>query len=1140
MQPPQDNNIIIIDQEGSATLDCCTTVGSNICNCSDLSLALKNMEDNTVIQINSNISLLTVVQFDKAIISNVSITGSDHVNPIIECNNTGGFHGENGNNIIIKDIIWDKCELKVKEFTNAKIINCQFQHTIREFALIINNSSALVERSKFVDNIGGLWVHSSQTVSICECNFIGNSQNMEWTKYKNNINNDAFPGYAIYSNSSNLVLNSSNFSSNANSAVMLANSQFIMMGSITLCSNTLYNNSTGVANSVSKEFHVIVIEQNGAAMNAQNSDIKIAGETISFMNNKAAKNGGAIFLNNSHLSFHQGTIIFHSNSAVDGGAIYIDKDSHLQVSSNKSSFIKFVNNTAMSRGGAMYININNASNIPQYYNTLVDTMHNDSNVACNYGNYAYFAIINTQCQPNKTLTKSASYLIASSPCSVVEDFDNAVVKVNKSDYGNESVHFWLHDLKLNLAIVDYFGHHLDPGDFNHTGSLSCNSTKCRGHNASCKAQINEFNYSIVKIDNDNTIVTLKSSTNGSICCCLSNFASNVITLSTPSNNLTDIHVTVIWRIPLDDCKSDIGHFILNDECLATSCNNLQQASSFPPGLACPNGYMTATPGHWYNKGFKQYITSCSADNCNLTNWYGPILVDPFPKRDFQCKGNWKGFACGECHFNANYTIKYDTTECIPADECLISSLTYSVLILFGISFFYWIVIITLIFVLLHFNFNIKAGYAYGIIFYYSVLQHIVVVFNEIVQTENCGFSNDEHYYQCFSVETNHEFLKVHLLPFLSAIGILKPPFMQYMRLCLGNLEMIDHIFLMYIHPFIVIPIVTVLYISTRRFVIMARLIGRFINSTSVCILVLLSYSSVSHTSLKLLRPLPYFEFKPGAHDSRMFKGWRSYWSPAKHYFDGQHKYYVIVAILCEVIIGIGVPVFLLLQRNFIRRLNLNFGGMRLILDQLQGCYRNNCYHFAAYYMICRQIFYCVDILIVFETFLWTDHISVKLVIMLIISIVILVIHLWFQPYNTAKELQTQNLNVLDTMILFTLVMLLVCSLDGRSYGVTVIFWILPLLFLFNYLTYSTKLKHAFVLCSICGVMALACMLVFLSSKSRFYYMNLVSILCLLTSLCTFLMYITIMLKQCVCVRCCHHREALESSAQDFDISVESA
>ena len=109
-------------------------------------------------------------------------------------------------------------------------------------------------------------------------------------------------------------------------------------------------------------------------------------------------------------------------------------------------------------------------------------------------------------------------------------------------------------------------------------------------------------------------------------------------------------------------------------------------------------------------------------------------------------------------------IKHDTTECVPVDECLTTSVTYSLLILLGVSLLYLIVIISFIFVLLHFRFfNVKGGYGYGIIFYYSVLEHIVVVFNEIVQTENCGFSNDQHYYQCFSAQTNHDTLKQHLL-----------------------------------------------------------------------------------------------------------------------------------------------------------------------------------------------------------------------------------------------------------------------------------------------------------------------------------------------------------------------------------------
>ena len=506
--------------------------------------------------------------------------------------------------------------------------------------------------------------------------------------------------------------------------------------------------------------------------------------------------------------------------------------------------------------------------------------------------------------------------------------------------------------------------------------------------------------------------------------------------------------------------------------------------------------------------------------------------------NLQCKHKWRGFACGECYDN-EYYIKYDTTKCISSNNCLIRSPRHSLLVLFGVSLIYWVVVISFIFVLLHFRFDIKAGYAYGIIFYYSVLHHIVVVFNEIVQTENCGFSNDEYYYQCVSVQTSHEFLKQHLLPFLSAFGILKPPFMQYMRLCPENLEMIDHIFLLYIHPFIVIPIVIVLFISSRRFVIVARTIGRFINSTTICLLILLSYSSVSYTSLQLLRPLPYYKFKPGARGSGVIHGWKSYWSPGKPYFEERHKLYVIVAILCELVIGIGFPTFLLLQRYIMRHLNFNFNSVILILDQLQGCYKRECYWFAAYYMICRQVLYCVDVLIVFEGYLWMDHISVKLVIMLIICIIILVVHLWFQPYNATEQLRTQNLNLLDSAILFTLVMLLVCSLDGRSYGVTVVFWILPLLFLLNYLTYLTKLKHVFALCSICGVIIVACLLVFLSSTSRFYYLNLVSILCFLASLCTLVMYITVMLKKCVYAKYCHHEDPHGNNAQDIDVSVES-
>ena len=83
-------------------------------------------------------------------------------------------------------------------------------------------------------------------------------------------------------------------------------------------------------------------------------------------------------------------------------------------------------------------------------------------------------------------------------------------------------------------------------------------------------------------------------------------------------------------------------------------------------------------------------------------------MERFPDRDLQCHSPWGDLACGECKYRAGYAIKYDTTECVPIDTCLTTSMTYSLLILFGVSFFYWIVVISFIFVLLHFKFDITA------------------------------------------------------------------------------------------------------------------------------------------------------------------------------------------------------------------------------------------------------------------------------------------------------------------------------------------------------------------------------------------------------------------------------------------------
>ena len=77
-----------------------------------------------------------------------------------------------------------------------------------------------------------------------------------------------------------------------------------------------------------------------------------------------------------------------------------------------------------------------------------------------------------------------------------------------------------------------------------------------------------------------------------------------------------------------------------------------------------------------------------------------------------------------------------------------------------------------------------------------------------------------------------------------------------------------------------------------------------------------------------------------------------YLSPTVQYFHGRHILYGIIAILCELIIGIGLPLVILTQRYLIRYFNLKLISIKPVIDQLQGCYKEEYRWFAAYYLIC--------------------------------------------------------------------------------------------------------------------------------------------------------------------------------------------
>ena len=442
-------------------------------------------------------------------------------------------------------------------------------------------------------------------------------------------------------------------------------------------------------------------------------------------------------------------------------------------------------------------------------------------------------------------------------------------------------------------------------------------------------------------------------------------------------------------------------------------------------------------------------------------------------------------------------------------------MTGSLLILFGVSLLYWIVIISIIFVLLHFKFDITAGYAYGLLFYYSVLEQVVNDVTNYLVLDNCSFDFND----LADDDDDYETMRLSALPFLSSIGILKQPITGFMKLCLHNAEMIDHLLIGYIHPLIVTFLVVIIFILARNYVLVARTIGRYVNSRSICILLLLSYSSIAYTSMQLLKPLPIFE------TFRINSSIQVYWSPTVKYFHGRHMFYGIIAILCELIIGIGLPLILLFQRYLIHYCNINFISIKPVVDQLMGCYKEEYRWFAAYYLICRQILYGINNLIDLCSGFWISEAIIhptpfsKFVIMLTICIFVMVVHVWFQPYKR------KGLNILDSVILMTLVGLLVSSLDYWNRMISVVFWFLPLLTLINYLAFSSALKYLTIPCS--------CIAVFGVTFYFVTYIGFFSILFLSGSSIIFLVYIIYAIK-CLCTRCCNTRPRYVSVNEQID------
>ena len=489
---------------------------------------------------------------------------------------------------------------------------------------------------------------------------------------------------------------------------------------------------------------------------------------------------------------------------------------------------------------------------------------------------------------------------------------------------------------------------------------------------------------------------------------------------------------------------DIAH-VFDSQCLPLSCN----LTNPPKGIKCfKDGYFTVIPGYWFSNGFTKFVKYCPQGHCTDTfHLYHRIhdhgvncsKTGTCPKSDDQCTHNWTGLACGEC--NKDNCIIHDSTSCVSSDKHTLKNFS-GIIVFFFVSLLYWIIVISFIFVLL-FKFDITAGHAYGIIFYYSMLE----------QTVNASYAGTDNNLNSPNI--------IRFLTILSSIGNMKPPF-KLLKLCFWeDAKMIDHMVLTYIHPVIVTSLIVTTVLLSRNFVMVARTVGRFVNSKSICILLIFSYNSVSYTSVQLFRLLKVYncEDVPESMSCTIYglTSLRFYLSPNVKYFDPSDEYFIytimysIIALIFGLIMGIGLPLFLVFQQYLTRYCNINFTSIKPIMDQFKGCYKEEYHWFAAYYLLCRQIMYIVSISASDATF----------PMMLTVYILIMMVHIWLQPYKQRK------LNVLDSSILVTLMLVFIG--EHNSYGSTVALWIIPLVLFINCVAFPSMFKYLLIPISCVGI-----------------------------------------------------------------------
>jgi len=719
-------------------------------------------------------------------------------------------------------------------------------------------------------------------------------------------------------------------------------------------SNIIFSDQSKVVFSTNK-----VIEYGGAVHCEGQSVFILEGNVSTLFINNSAQQGGAVYIAQSHISFEEFSFAnFTNNIAMNGGAIYLSNN-FLAVFSH-GSIITFVNNAADRYGGAILVELTeNTNNTNMILNTTEIEIHN--NIAI-IGNFIYVHVPSScdeLCIANSIIVDiNATSLRQRQFGKLITTPPSKLVLHDPAscvDEGNGiSTNCRVYGVK-NIMLGQNIP--LDACVLDYF-STPAGATQFIISTTDQGHQIGGSDYVLITCEISQGIYVVGSKVTKE------NFSINFSSHSESHLKLKTISIQL--TVELSPCHPGFQYDNMTQRCVCYSDSDI---------ISCIDSTSIIKEGYWFGVvDGKTTVTICPNNYCNFTccktaNEFYQLS----PTRINQCLSHRSGIACGSC--KEGHTLSYDSVECVDVIKCT----TGQTILLVTLSMIYWIAVVMLVFILTYYHAGI--GYLYAITYYYSVVDVLL----------------SGHLYISKGLFTT--------VSIMSSVAKITPQFLG--QLCfIKNLSGIDQQFIHYMHPLAVTIIVVIICVLARMSYRISAFVSRGIIHV-ICFLLLLSYTSVATTSLLLLRSLKFHNM------AKVY----TYLSPEIEYCHGRHLPYAMIAMLCTLVIVIGLP-FLLLFEPFLNS-KINFMKMKPLLDHFQGCYKDKYRFFAAYYMICRLVI--ILIIIANSSNDSTTHYS-----LITVNATLALVHMIFKPYSS------EILNMFDGLVLQMMIVVSIAPLVGSS------------------------------------------------------------------------------------------------------------